>query len=565
MSQPGRPWWDQRVASAVSSSQTRSSVRLEIIGVSTGGRSLSAVWLGKGAEGGRRVSTVAVVAGLDARHAVGTRVAVGLVEKLIAEPPPELAEQGLVIVTCANPDGLSLFETAPVKSDEGGNAAYGKTARDDADRDRRIDEDGPADLNGDGLITQMRVRQPRAGLARGLAAEHVSEPDDPRLLRSADRGKGERPEWAILVEGKDQDGDGLIAEDGPRGVDLDSNFPYHWPEFQDAAGATPLSEPESRAIAEWLLEHPEIVTVLVYAPNDNLINLPAHGKMDQTGQIPVSNGVLDEDKPLYERVSGRFKEITRITGVGGVTRSFDGSLQGWAYAHLGLASFVTPVWVRPDLVKTEDKPKDKDNDKPEGEAAPPAKKIVDTDDGKWLALSDQRVAAGLPPGFIEWSPFTHPQLGEVEIGGWVPGFRFNPTEPEIPGLVDQQAGFIGSLLAMLPKLEVEGPHVERLGEQTWRIRVEAVNTGAMPTRLAMGVRAKRHPPTRWRIDREGAQLLSGSRVQGRDSVEGAGGRLVGEWVVAGRAGEELKLSLLSPECGDKDLVVRLEVPGGERR
>src|SRR5436190_1732753 len=85
----------------------------------------------------------------------------------------------------------------------------------DTARDRRIDEDGPMDMNGDGVITQMRIKNPRAGLVPGLVATEIAEADDPRLLRRADAGKGERPEWAVITEGQDRDGDGLIAEDGP--------------------------------------------------------------------------------------------------------------------------------------------------------------------------------------------------------------------------------------------------------------------------------------------------------------------------------------------------------------
>lgn len=553
-------WWESRIAAIAAgpgaSAGEGGTPRVEKVGESTGGRALTAVWIGEagGKSGGARVPTIAVVAGLDGRHTVGTRVALGLIEKLAAERPRELSGAAVVVLACANPDGMTAFDGAGVKADDGTNGARRRSARDDADRDRRMDEDGGADLNGDGVITTMRIKNPRQGLVRGAAADQVAEADEARLLRRADAGKGERGEWAVLAEGRDEDGDGLIAEDGARGVDLDSNFPFHWPEFDDRAGPTPLSEPESRAIAEWLMGHPEVVVVVEYGPNDNLVGLPANGKMDETGQSPISNGVLDEDKPLYERVSGKFKELTKITGVGGLSRSFDGSLQGWAYAQLGVASFVTPVWVRPDLLKQEEK---KEEDKPK-EGEPPRKKVVDSDDGKWLAVSDQRIAAGQATGFVEWSPFKHPQLGEVEIGGWVPGFKFNPPESEWARLVDEQFAFVRAVAEMLPRLSVEGPSVERVGQRAWRVRASAVNGGSMPTRLGMGVRARRHPDTRWALEVDAARVVSGSRVQGAGRVTGSGGRLDGEWVVAGSPGDEIRLRLLSPECGDREVSVKLE-------
>jgi hypothetical protein len=35
--------------------------------------------------------------------------------------------------------------------------------------------------------------------------------------------------------------------------------------------------------------------------------------------------------------------------------------------------------------------------------------------------------------------------------------------------------------------------------------------------------------------------------------------LEGEWVVSGDAGSEVKLKLLSPECGDRELTIKLDI------
>jgi len=550
-------WWTSNLSELVSRYAT--SVRVERIGQSTLGKPIDAVWVTRG-DGVRRPA-VAILAGLDGRHVVGTKTALGVAARIAAEKPDLLQGADLVVVACANPDGMFRFESKERQVDTGANAAARKTAREDADRDRRIDEDGAVDMNGDGVISMMRIRRPRAGLVPGLVATEIAEADDARLLRRADANKGELAEWAVLSEGLDQDGDGRIAEDGAEGVDLDSNFPYHWPEFDDDAGPTPLSEPESRSIAKWLLAHAEIVAVVIYGPNDNLINLPANGKMDPTGEAPISGGVLDEDQPVYEFVGKKFKDITKMTGVGGggggVGRSFDGSLQGWAYAQLGVASFVTPVWVRPDLVNVDenkdDKPKvdkaDDDKDK---------KKGADSDDRKWILLSDRRAAAGGPAGFIEWTPFDHPQLGRIEIGGWIPGFRLNPPDSEVEPLIDRQTAFINELMRMLPRLTIDEPTIERLGEQLWRVRVRVVNEGVMPTRIAMGVKTRRLPATRWEIDLPAERVVSGSRVQSKVSIAGSGGQLVGEWVVVGVAGGEVKVRLLSSEYGDRELTVGLQ-------
>ena len=63
----------------------------------------------------------------------------------------------------------------------------------DADNDGRFDEDGPEDLNKDGYISIMRVKDPKG--------PYMVHPEDPRLLRRADAAKGEAGGYAIYWEG----------------------------------------------------------------------------------------------------------------------------------------------------------------------------------------------------------------------------------------------------------------------------------------------------------------------------------------------------------------------------
>lgn len=565
--------WAEAIRAAIGSNAGR--VTEETIGRSVGGRPLRAIRVTGGTAGAVR-PTVVIVAGLDGRHVAGARIAIGVLAEVIGAGADATARADLVVIPCVNPDGMARFMDRRPRRDDGSNASSRATAREDDDRDRRIDEDAPADLNGDGLVTQMRVKRPHPGLLRDAAATEVAEPDDPRLMRKADASKGESGEYAVVTEGLDADGDGRVAEDGPTGVDLESNFPYHWPEFQGAAGPTPLSESESRSLAEWLLAHPEVVAIVEYAPNDNLARAPESGKMDATGEAPISGGILDDDKPLYAWAAAAFKDATAITGTGGVTRSFDGSFEGWAYAQLGVAAFVTPGWVRPDLCARKE-PDQSEKAKPAPVKTDPAtpdkppeskpaaeKKEPDSEDGKWMALSDQRVAAGGgggAVGFVDWKPFDHPQLGRVEIGGWVPGFRIDAPEVDMERVKKDQTAFVRKLLSAAPVLEVSPVRVEKMGERVWKVGVSATNTGMLATRTAMGVRCRRLPPTRWEIDLPPERVMAGRKVQGQSSVA-AGGQVSAEWVVIGDAGGSVSVKLLSPEAGDRTIEVKLAPAAG---
>lgn len=546
-------------------------VTAERLATSAGGREISIKRYSTGPADVVRPGWV-VVAGIDPRHRGSVAVANEVGRVLMKDHAEALARGDVYVVSELNPDGMAAGSGA--RKESARNAAAAGMI--DADRDGRFNEDPPVDLDGDGRILWMRVKNPAPG--SGVIAEYVAEEGDPRVMRKADRGKGERAVYALLPECRDADRDGLFGEDGFEGVELDRNFPYHWPEFRDEAGKVPLSEPETRGLAEWLIGHPNIVGVVVYAPADNLVNVPPGGKMDETGEAPLANHVLDADRGAYERVGEKFREITKQKEA--PTRDNEGTLQGWAYAQLGVWSFSTPVWVRPDQLKQEEKKEEKKEEskvekkedaakesepKPEKVKAPPEKpgqKKIDSEEGKWMSYSDGLVAAGKPAGFVDWKPFNHVQLGEVEIGGFLPGFRVDVPESEVARVAGEQAKFVAELLERTPRLAVRPATVEQLGAGVWRVNVEAVNEGKLPTRTAMGVKVRRLPPTRWTIGLDRARVLAGDRVVRADSVA-AGGEIRGAWTIVGSAGDKVSITLESPECGTQ--VVEVVLAAGERQ
>ncbi|UCC25457.1 MAG: hypothetical protein JSU98_17300, partial [Gemmatimonadales bacterium] len=153
-----------------------------------------------------------------------------------------------------NPDGSNLYlHTAQT------NRSSVRPV--DNDRDGLLDEDPANDLDGDGVILQMRWRDPEG--------EWLQDPRDPtgRLMRRA--RDGERGEWSMGREGLDDDGDGRSDEDGVGGLDLHRNYVENWRPMpgrdrtgrgwtQNGAGAFPLSEPETRAVVLFVLENPNI-------------------------------------------------------------------------------------------------------------------------------------------------------------------------------------------------------------------------------------------------------------------------------------------------------------------
>ncbi len=610
-----------------------------VIGDSRGGHPIGVVTLGEPGEDafGRtrdQRPALLIVAGVDGRHAVGRAAAAAVGERLLADHRGLLGSHTVYIIADMNPDGARL--------DSGRNSAAV-----DADHDGRVGEDGGDDLNGDGVVTMMRVLDPPSEY--GLETGWVIDEGEPRLMRKGEASAGENGAYALLVEGRDDDGDGLFNEDGPRGsggggVDLDMNFPSLYPEHKDGAGAYPLSEPESLALVAWLQTRSNIVAVLVYGPHDNLVKTPGTGKNDESGRMP--RGIEKDDESYHKKVGEVFTDITGMTGA--PTRDADGSLAAYAYTDFGVWAFSTPVWVRPDQVKKdEDEKKDNaeagaedgeedgageevdeatvlreqgvpenlirfltgDTDvraammaeyetmSPEdqqremaalaqlpeavrvrvmamaqgnpdpgmaaaeddaGEAEPSKEKKdkpkADKDELAWLKHSDDdRDGAG----FVEWVEVEHPQLGTVEVGGFAPGFRMNPPEDTLGVLFDQQTEFVAALLGRLPRLAVGEAGVERVGDGLWRVRVRATNEGYLPTRSAMGVKARRLPPEVVWLGVEPDRVVSGSRAVRMWSIPGSGGHADAEWVITGEAGDKIELRVRSDVYGDRVQTVTL--------
>lgn len=591
------------------------AIEARVIGRSAKGEAIPMLRIaGAGAVDPDSRPALLVVAGVSGMHVVGTDVAFGLAQALGERAGAALADATVYVVPVVNVDAQRLVRSG------------GKPARfidrtltpDDADHDGRIDEDGPKDLNGDGVITMMRLFDPPPGIKATLMAD----PDEPRLLRPAKPEKAERNRYAVFVEGLDADGDGAIAEDGAGGVDLNLNFPARWPEFHDGAGVYQLDQPESRALAEWMLSRPNIAAVLVFGPHDNLASEQREGQYDQTGRVPKQ--LERGDKGYHDEIVKVFKEITGISKA--PSRNFDGSLALWSYTHFGAPTFATPVWVRPDLIKRGGEPAsanqgESDDREPsqEGEervggmtiaqmramvqafesaseaeqqammqrfrTLPPAaqqrmmrmaqgedagggadsaprggrsgggaRANSDTDDAKWLKYSDEKRGGA---GFVDWKPFEHPTLGAVEIGGFVPGFRLNPPAEELPRLIHEQTRFAQALVERLPRLRVGEPYVERVGDRLWRVVARVVNEGYLPTISAMGVKTRRLTPIVMQLDPRGARLLAGEPQQRQASVEGSGGEARSQWLVAGPEGSSVEVSIRSSAIGETTIRIPL--------
>jgi hypothetical protein len=101
------------------------------------------------------------------------------------------------------------------------------------------------------------------------------------------------------------------------------------------------------------------------------------------------------------------------------------------------------------------------------------------DDLKLLKWSDE-VLGG--KGYIDWYPFEHPQLGQIELGGWNLLYAWRNPPPEF--LEKEIAPFADWLvwhLLISPRLELLEASAKSLGEGAYRVRLVVHNTGWLPS------------------------------------------------------------------------------------
>jgi len=116
-------------------------------------------------------------------------------------------------------------------------------------------------------------------------------------------------------------------------------------------------------------------------------------------------------------------------------------------------------------------------------------------------------------GFSEWTPYQHPQLGDVEIGGWRSRFVLqNPPPHLLKDEIEQYVPWMIWLAEISPKIIIEDIVVTPLsqGGQS-KIHIRVANTGFLPTNITQrALDAEIAVPVRIFVELEDAELLDGT-------------------------------------------------------
>jgi len=406
--------------------------KVHVLAKSPGGRELVLLEVGpETAKTAKSLPAVFIAANMEGTVPISSEAALYLA-KLVCEKADMRSDRTWYILPCGNPDAAATYFGQPLRLDP-----RNARPRND-DQDDQTDEDGADDLDGDGLITQMRVKDPEGAW--------IPVPVEPRLMKKADGSKGEKGVWKLYPEGLDNDGDGQYNEDGPGGVNLGTAFPHLFKFNAPDSGPWSGSEAETFALLKFFDLHREVGLTFVFGETNFCLAPPRGGRKGEAdlNQIKVPENMagfinadpnrtytivevmdmvrplvppgmevtesliagflglgavvnpLDDDLKFYKELSEKYKEFLKAAKLDGKrldpAPDKDGSLELYAYYQLGLPSFALDFWTLPEVKE----------EKAADEITP--EKLEKMTNDEFIALGEEKIdaflkASGAPDQF----------------------------------------------------------------------------------------------------------------------------------------------------------------------
>ncbi|NUM60321.1 MAG: hypothetical protein HUU56_16955 [Bdellovibrionaceae bacterium] len=321
------------------------------------------------------------------------------------------------------------------------------------------------DLDGDGEITLMRW-QDSAGPFKELAGHPgVLVPRSPY-----DIDQGEKY-YHVLPEGIFENYDGFSkVKNYDYGYDFNRQAPsFYSPEgMQKGAGEIPLEFPEPRAVVEAFRKRKNIFASNSYHTYGGfIIKTPANVK---DSEVPLEDmqamqkmGEILTDKTHYTLHAGN-DDFVYTPG-----QTLPGTFDEWYYLSQGVLGITVEYW---DLWSQAKLSWSKAVEKYESLSAENMKKLL-----SWAQENLEK-----EDYFLEWKKVSHPQLGEVEIGGFKSAFFV--TNPPLKFLkTELEKTFKGTFLnsLMFPDLEIKQKQLQALDNKTFKLTLVVANKGFLPT------------------------------------------------------------------------------------
>jgi hypothetical protein len=260
-------------------------------------------------------------------------------------------------------------------------------------------------------------------------------------------------------------------------------------------------------VAEFLLTHPNVTGLINHHMAGNFVYMPPTAKHFDpvTGE---ERPMAASDTAVFSMFGEKYQEIlydqrvVPVFGRGGPPRygAIWGVMIGWAYDHYGVFSWVPEMGSMTPFADYDD----------DGTA-------TQVEQLRW----NEEEMGG--KAFIDWTPYDHPQLGEVEIGGFVRKI-WDPERGSYTNVMTTPGPIFDEYLAkhakwnlwmasMSPLVRVTEVVAAQEGSDFWRITAKVQNQGYLPTNVTeQAIRNETAQPVRVSISLDGADLVFGDET-----------------------------------------------------
>ena len=345
------------------------------------------------------------------------------------------------------------------------------------------------DIDGDGVIRSMRIKSPNG-------VWKISE-KDPRVMVQRKPDDDEGDFYNVYSEGLLHEFNGEIKEaPNPYGNDFNRNYPAYWQNEgkQQGAGLYPLSNIETKSNALFLLDHPNICSVVdmhtaggqyLYTPGAksrkecNPQDIAIYKALANIGHEETNYPVLN----VHDEYCNPEEEVTY------------GGFDDFCHFNVGIPAITIECWdfsARAGI-------------KEEFPYKPHTPEQEEDEMVKYLKWFDENKIDAFKP----WTSFDHPQLGKVEIGGL--NFKYTIQNPPIPFMLQElkkHVNFYLREIKTLPVIDFNDIKVEHLANNLYKVEATILNKGFLPTYVFKeGLNNKRVLPIT--VELKGAKVIQG--------------------------------------------------------
>ncbi len=414
------------------------------------------------------------------------------------------------------------------------------------------------DIDNNGVIAMMRFKADD-----GVWVKDETNPVGMKK-RTPDMMDGEF--YHVYTEGMiEGDIDPLYPAKPLWGLDFNRNYPFGWftENRQPGAGNYPLSNAETKAVVDFVIAHPNIGAVATHHTSGGIILYPPGTKPEKTAPR--------KDMKFFKEIGAMATEEMGY-GVINIFDSFfedqseysSGAFDDWCYQSRGIPAYTIELW---DL-------ETRAGCKPRWPVDPTPKTMADKieDLGKVYSW----VGENYPDALIPWTPFKHPQLGDIEIGGMNIKFTYqNPPCDYLLQEVEKTTRFTLRMACTLPRLDVQYA-TEKVADDIYKVDVTIANKGYLPTYLTDSLLdLQLDHAIKVTLDGD-LTYVQGKKVTEIDKLEGYGCipsslgfyanittqkynplKKTISYVVKAKEGSSLTLTINAPKTGKQEVTIQL--------